>query len=219
MDTNKTFEDWLEEVKKDYNQRWGKKPRELNKWYKRGPEFLFRSTSVDPDSKRGEGIFYHGYGFYQGKWFDTKASLSRHLDDGHHCTIGQVEEATAEEVKEALVSEAKRRGFVKGVKADCSSFGGLNMVRHDRMDFKYYPEQVELSGGHWVIFKSGKWAEIIVEPKEMYVNIFGEDGDDQNDFIPETIFYNKYEALASIGLAESMGKYKHKGTFKLIKIE
>jgi hypothetical protein len=66
--------------------------------------------------------------------------------------------ATDQEVKEALIKEAKRRGFKKGVRFTC--------LYNKTIDSGYFP-MLCCDGYLWIdggcVFKDGVWAEIIKE--------------------------------------------------------
>jgi len=100
------------------------------------------------------------YGFnIAGRWSDTLSECDK--------ISGNEIEATKEEVEEALIKEAKKRGFKEGVvvysllrvrkiKVDrFHSFGmsGNSLVRYGGID----------GDGMTIIFKDGKWAEIVEE--------------------------------------------------------
>ena len=68
--------------------------------------------------------------------------------------------ATEEEVSEALINEAKKRGYKEGVKC---KFGIIEEIRTiETNDFVFKLEYNTLG----IKLKNGKWAEIIEEPKE-----------------------------------------------------
>lgn len=83
------------------------------------------------------------------------------------CTSGSSEiiEATEEEVKTALTEEAKRRGFIQGVKVKCAKYPDF-----DAYDFKEITfDNVNQLGNATLnyIFYNGKWAEIIPQEVEL----------------------------------------------------
>ncbi len=84
--------------------------------------------------------------------------------------------ATEEEVKEALVKEAKKRGFKKGVIIDkllgCN-VGSLSIENEKQLEtnnFTTNPDLQFLYSNNLVIFRNGKWAEIISNPIEEKIN-------------------------------------------------
>jgi hypothetical protein len=88
-------------------------------------------------------------------------------DMGNICVAQPYRLATDKEVEEALIAEAKRRGFKEGVK-----YKDIN-------DKCIYPCQEEFElidgklmctvGGGW-IFLNGEWAEILVDPIKDKIN-------------------------------------------------
>lgn len=124
---------------------------EVGKWYidKRSGH-LFCCTEI------GSSIL--GYGISQAGWFtdDIGDIYFNHL------------EATKEEVEEALIKEAKKRGFKEGVKVmelnnnkETLTSGGFHSTSigwlSHKSDCKYDEDGA-------IIFGDGKWAEIITEP-------------------------------------------------------
>ena len=117
------------------------------------PDFLGFITS-------NNNLKYEYYGFnVSGCW---------QIEDYYHHDKDVLTEATEQEVKEALIAEAKRRGFKVGVKVKCLFRD--KEVELDMINFRSSDGGV-LYGGCGVprIFYDGKWATIIEEPKEMTV--------------------------------------------------
>ena len=82
--------------------------------------------------------------------------------------------ATEEEVSEALINEAKKRGFnnignlkIKNIHGGISN--GYSTINND-FYYDYISNTLQLDGG--IIFKDGKWAEIIkeTEPTKEEIN-------------------------------------------------
>lgn len=128
---------------------------EVGKWYshKEGECLAFVEKLTDND--------FIGYGFeYPKKWRNTKGNWTNGYSKW---TL-----ATEEEVKTALIAEAKRRGFKHGVKIK-----PINKVTHlnNKIDLGYkicfYERDNEFWMGGYCLFKDGKWAEIISEPIEL----------------------------------------------------
>lgn len=126
-------------------------PELKNGWYSNGSSCL---TYYD---------FYTGtrYGFNYNSWCDGD-------DANDYFSKGFDKPATQEEVEAALIAEAKKRGF----KDEITDMGGFIGVDGLKKHGKSY-----MSGGYWSfsdntlrccgvpIFKDGKWAKIIEEPK------------------------------------------------------
>ncbi len=121
-----------------------------------------------------------------GKWYKSnKGSICFNLEDSYYgfdfvgdwrdityFKIGQDksewELATEEEVREALINEAKKRGFntIGNLKIK-NTFGGIsNGFLTITNDFYYDYKGNTLSLDGAIIFNNGVWAEIIEEPKE-----------------------------------------------------
>ena len=72
--------------------------------------------------------------------------------------------ATDKEVEEALIKEAKKRGFKKGdvIKGEFhKSFNGLMIDDYDMDSPSYIPNSNMFALGNKVLFKKGKWETII----------------------------------------------------------
>ena len=74
--------------------------------------------------------------------------------------------ATEEEVSEALINEAKKRGYKEGVKCKFGIIEDIRTIETNDFVFKleYNTLGIKLKNGNAdIIFKNGKWAEIIEE--------------------------------------------------------
>ena len=133
----------------------------VGKWWKGTGEHLMYITDID-----GDGHLY-GYGFLpSGVWRGRDEMINGNCA----CTVfnrPNLVEATCLEVSEALIREAKRRGFIKGVKyKPISQIGPLSneyyVGSHDpevtKDGFQVY------IGMQW-IFVGGEWAGVIEEDK------------------------------------------------------
>ncbi len=93
-----------------------------------------------------------GYGFDgTGRWVNNWHYYNR---DKQYMTP-----ATDKEVEEALIKEAKKRGFKEGVKIKSIYSETTYNTRHS--GFGFYPSDYSIYFGNWLIFKDGIWAEII----------------------------------------------------------
>lgn len=145
--------EWKEAIEKQYPEF--KTQLEVGKWYTHDNGFLFCFTGgFDKD----KDPFGYGLSTY-GNWYD----LDETEDGGWNGK--ELRPATKEEVEEALINEAKKRGFKEGVRIK---------VHADELD---NPENtgrsLNIDGNHItydgeslvfdcaVIFHNGKWAEII----------------------------------------------------------
>ena len=75
--------------------------------------------------------------------------------------------ATEEEVREALINEAKKRGYKEGVRCKFGLIKEIRTIETNIFDWNGKDFFVRcINGNADIIFKNGKWAEIIEEPKE-----------------------------------------------------
>ncbi len=138
----------LEQIKKQLNDISDKikqleKPQiSLNKWYKHCCGGFHFNDVINSYGIDGGGKWYNGNGFF--------------MVHPENWTP-----ATDEEVKEALIKEAKKIGFKEGVGFKSASTEFKCKINSN---WNYNPNINSLSnyGGH--VFCEGKWAEIIDEP-------------------------------------------------------
>lgn len=120
-----------------------------------------------------------------GKWYKSESgSICFNLGDSYYgfdCVgdwrdityfkigedIYEWELATEEEVREALINEAKKRGYKEGVRCKFGIIKEIRTIKTNIFDWngKYLFVRC-INGNADIIFKNGKWAEIIEEPKE-----------------------------------------------------
>lgn len=155
----KTVKDLLKEIEdlKD-------KPKfEVGKWYKNEAGCLVFARAF---TEKKEPL---GYGF---AWDKTWLK-----DSNKNWSEKGLRLATESEVKEALIKEAKRRGFKDGVKIknlltcsmDDTCSNGFTYI-----DYNFFTDTLyaaETYNGDPVIYKQGKWAEIL--PQEEKIKIGG----------------------------------------------
>jgi len=137
----------LEKAKQDIQDKIDKLKERKNGWYK-NPRRSVWLGYYDFD----KGITF-GFRENSGLWYDS-CGMNYEFDDTP---------ATNEEVEAALIKEAKRRGFKKGVRFDSLLDGGNNTCIGDK--FNYIEEHNELYFDGWLCFEKGQWAEVIEEPK------------------------------------------------------
>lgn len=129
---------------------------QINKWYKRRhKKALFYVINLPND----ECHLIKVYGFDNGGDWMHHESPQTYPDNE---VI-----ATEEEVREALINEAKKRGYKKGVKCKFGIIEDIRTIETNIFDWngKYLFVRC-INGNADIIFKNGKWAEIIEEPKE-----------------------------------------------------
>lgn len=141
---------------------------EVGKWYKVYYNegyclFNFKEYSDDNPSKN--------YGFT-----NTKMYNYRWAEEG--IAVYERDEnipATEEEVREALINEAKKRGYKEGVRCQFGLIKEIRTIETNDFEFKLEYNTLGIkrkNGNADVIFRSGKWAEIIEqsEPKKEEIN-------------------------------------------------
>lgn len=135
------------------NEILGVKELEVGRWYLNG---------------NGKTLFCYGerYGFNMlGGW---SSRIGKVYDD-------RLVEATHEEVENALIAEAKRRGVKKGVILNRTWINANNsIIKVIEGNFKLKDNRLLADGRE--VFVDGKWAEVIEEPKVEYIaNIWSEE--------------------------------------------
>lgn len=143
---------------------------EVGKWYKVKDLQLgcggFNGLGLATDKSHESGLLSSDEGF---NLMQTNGVVWR--------VNGDFTEAEPSEIKSALVKEAKKRGFKKGASFYLNrefwgpSYGGSKESPNEifRDEFRFYEGKLLINTengerGH-VIFKDGKWAEIIKEAK------------------------------------------------------
>ena len=122
---------------------------EIGKWYKSE-----HGNLVFNNGKFGEKETY-GFG-YVTMYFLDKITFRKPLE---------WQLATNQEVSEALINEAKTRGYKKGVICKFRSIKEARKIGSD----KYFFDKESLFLGRNAIFYKGIWAEIIEEPTFEYL--------------------------------------------------
>ena len=88
------------------------------------------------------------------------------LENIHHSLYGRLKSyrlATREEVKYALINEAKKRGFKKGTKFNCARTIRKECIQGSEIwEFNFRENWLSCESTQF-IFNNGKWAEIIKE--------------------------------------------------------
>lgn len=140
-----------------------KKELEVGKWYifdghkvKSKPLMLIKENTIDC-------VIFHGFNFL-GDWTDNDSYTKRDLE------LYGYREATHEEVEQALIKDAKKRGLVNGVRInDIYNSEEYATISSSKLDYEICPAAPDEFGmclrdslGN-ILFseKLGKWAEII----------------------------------------------------------
>ena len=141
--------EWKENIEKEFPKLFKGDALEVGKWYKLTKDYgNLEKGSVFPFIKY-QGLFEDyaviGHSIFDNSKIDYRAPHSNTLTP-----------ATDKEVEEALIKEAKRRGFKEGVKFKC--------LYNKTVSYGYSPMLCS-EGYLWIdggcVFKEGKWAEII----------------------------------------------------------
>ncbi|WP_313266535.1 hypothetical protein [Sphingobacterium sp.] len=131
------------------------KSMEVGKWYTYQPnKTMFHVVSID------KSVFAYGIDF-EGNW--NKVCNLMGIDE-----IGNsdIREATKEEIENALVEEAVKRGFSKGVSFNSPNGKYTYTAINNKFEFIIDdPTYQRLMIGDHAIMVNGKWAEIIPEEK------------------------------------------------------
>lgn len=148
----------LEQRLKEINQELEKPKLEIDKWY-----VLENSNGYKWVINFQGDINDNNYGFWDNEW-RTDLNLNE------ACGFKR-RPATHEEVEQALTKEAEKR-YKSGDKIKCLADNVTELIEPER---RLYLENNELwcetKERHFIVFKDGKWAEIIEEPK-VFINGF-----------------------------------------------
>lgn len=131
----------LEKVKQWFPEAFETK-LEFGKWYKNKFDSLFCIEKIQAN-------YVVGYGFINGYWHN-KAGFDL-----------IVTEATPKEVKTALINEARKRGYKKGVFCEFGTAKDIREIKND--NYRYHENLRSLLIGNDVIFEDGKWSPIVLE--------------------------------------------------------
>ena len=133
--------EWKEKIEKEFPKLFKEDALVVGKWYvKNKCLFNYQKNS-------------NVYGFFDGEWIK-----------GNWCWSDKSETlATDKEVEEALIKEAKKRGFKEGVNVSRPWCDKSNVVLQEQSRDAYYASMGTLDVGTWQVFREGVWAEIIKE--------------------------------------------------------
>jgi len=123
----------------------------VGEWYKDlNEKGLYYITEIKEDRFYFLGFNVNGY------WENNDWYLTR------NCVLSK---ATKQEVEQALIAEAKRRGFKEGIKVN-RNWTKTKVVDIKNEDFELWGK-TKLSLYGYEIFKDGLWAEIIYDKSEL----------------------------------------------------
>jgi hypothetical protein len=134
---------------------------EVGRWYK-----VFRDEKETSSLVvfNGYNILTYGFTHINRSWTESYGCSSSFRNPDYRYSP-----ATDKEVKEALIKEAKKRGFKEGVKYT-NNGGGTNQLKSSDLIYEYVSGVGMTLGTEDIWFYSkGKWAEII-KPKTVNLN-------------------------------------------------
>jgi len=140
--------DWRTKIKETFPKLFKETELEIGKWYR-------DTTSKTCLILYNGGRLAYGFGRNTGDWLEDYIVYNSDLTD--------YKLATDKEVEEALIKEAKKRGFKEGVVVDCFLVSGNGTIDQYDEDNVYYEidDKNSLNYGNKMIYKEGKWATII----------------------------------------------------------
>jgi hypothetical protein len=139
--------EWKENIEKEFPKLFKKDALVVGKWYKYHDNYQ-ESLMVWNNSE-------DTYGFWGNEYRD---------DLSFHISYDKIP-ATDKEVEEALIKEAKKRGFKEGVRVDKLLYNNIGSLNGDSKTCEN--KEFKLSFGHLFIgnllifHNTGKWAEIV----------------------------------------------------------
>lgn len=146
--------EWKLKIEKECPELF-KTKLEVGKWYKAESHKAF--MFIDKISISG----VYGYGFdYKGNYTNE---WNAYFPLNSEYTL-----ATEEEVKEALVKEAKKRGFKEGV--NVKSVNGTEGIITNNYKHEFKVNNNRFYFHNMSVFENGVWAEIISNPIEEKIN-------------------------------------------------
>lgn len=112
-----------------------------------------------------DGISEYGIDYY-GDWFDSGKYYEK--------LRAEDKPATPQEIEEALIAEAKKMGFKKGVVLQKSGINACFSFTFKQINGKFtYCNDADLldsENGQGIIYEKGQWASIIPDKKKMTIS-------------------------------------------------
>ena len=155
--SNDVCQEWKDKIKEAAPKLFPENVLEVGKWYKSDLNRILCCTKNSGDTFSAYGIEPNG------DW----------IKDQSDWITSYFIPATDKEVEDALIKEAKKRGFKEGVETDCLLGWGGAIT--SKIKYTFGELRVDVSGearntsGWSTIFYEGKWATIIETKKEMTV--------------------------------------------------
>jgi hypothetical protein len=144
--------DWRNRIEKEFPKLFKKDDLEVGKWYNGYEDYLLFITKIKQEIGYKK-IYYYGFtSGYVDEDYIANTDIEKYLKP-----------ATNKEVEQALIKEAKKRGFKEGVKFNSAWRSGAICYFNG---MHYEAKNNSLSSGcshNDCIFQSGKWAEIVKE--------------------------------------------------------
>jgi hypothetical protein len=145
---------WKERIEKEAPELFGKPELVKGEWYKNELDTVFFFNG------KTNGVNPCGFGFSGGSDWTEETDFGW-FNEG-------IVPASEQEVTEVLIKEAKKRGYMEAFSIkDLSSFGGIIEVGCEKT-FKFYASEdlwLNNANENVLIFREGKWAEIVEEKK------------------------------------------------------
>jgi hypothetical protein len=146
--------EWKKNIEKEFPKLFKEDDLKVGKWYKY-PDFENWKLLITDNTKGKEkGVGFNCSEIWMKDW----------LTDGGN-ELSSLIPCSDEEVKEALIKEAKRRGFKEGVRVDKLLYTNIGSLNGDSKTCEN--KEFKLSFGHLFIgnllifHNTGKWAEIV----------------------------------------------------------
>jgi hypothetical protein len=140
--------EWKKNIEKEFPKLFKEDDLKVGKWYKY-PDFENWKLLITDNTKGKEkGVGFNCSEIWMKDWLTYGGN-----------ELSSLIPCSDEEVEEALIKEAKRRGFKEGVKFIDVNDGLEEIVDGD--NYRYYPTNNILTLSYDCIFDNGKWATII----------------------------------------------------------
>ena len=146
--------EWKTNIEKEFPKLFKEDALEVGRWYNGYENYLIYITNIRQEFSYKK-ISYYGLSWEQ-KW-KCDYIANRDIENS-------LKPATDKEVKEALIKEAKKRGFKEGVRVESR---WLTAPSEEKLIGNFiFDNEFELccrasNGSLWTIFQDGEWATIV----------------------------------------------------------